>query len=839
MSAPANQLVKVNFSPPTSLKSRFYPMKTLIKLFLSLLFGIAFTLNSNTTLASSQSTTPQAHLSPKALKVGAAPQSIQIANYSYIFSEKQYLTADEALLEFINGKFEFSHGHLAKGFTKRPHWLAFDLLLTTQENQELILSFPHLHPEKIELYLFSNHILLDKKTLGIFSKADDQFYPNRLENIKTTFPGNTKTTVLVRFEGPYQDLNMGVYSEQNFFKNETRNSFLFGAYYGVMLVMLLYNLFLFLSIRDKTYILYVLFISSYIWFQLNMDGYIHYWIPTEIKFLYDRLLSSSQIITQILGLIYTQSFLGSKNTPQPINKTITITIKTYILLLFVGLTTLRGGDGILLYAVTSIFTSTLILAAAYTSWRIKNFTPAKYLFWGWVSLAVGTSLLSLSAVLGTEKFEYFKYFQQIGSAIEVVLLSFALASRIKSLREENHSATNKISSLKISEEKAINEKNQVQRTNREKSRFLSSMSHELRTPLNIILGYSQLLEKDPSIKKSHKKNIQEIKKSGYLLLKLVNEVLDLSKIESGKIKISTRPVKAITILKDSLSLFEIAIEEKSIQLSTFYNNTHDIHILVDPFRLKQVLLNLLSNAIKYNKESGDIFVTTSKTLQNTLKISIRDTGRGIPKDKWAEVFEEFNRIDMENSKIEGTGIGMPIAKRLTELMKGHIDFRSEPGKGSEFWVTFPICESSSEIHKSIQDIENSCKLHLDTSKRLLYIEDQVENIRLLEKILSGYRQIELDVEADGLLGVYKARTNKYDLIILDIDLPNIDGYQALEILTSDPLTQYTPVIALTAIAHKDIEEGSAAMGFDAYLTKPIQLNIFIPTLNRLLQKSSV
>lgn len=394
-----------------------------------------------------------------------------------------------------------------------------------------------------------------------------------------------------------------------------------------------------------------------------------------------------------------------------------------------------------------------------------------------------------------------------------------------------------ITEVKRAEERVLLAKEQAEKANRAKSEFLSSMSHELRTPLNAILGYTQLFEYDGNLKSQQIENVREIRKAGEHLLQLINDVLDLAKIESGNMTVSLEPVLVSRLLDECFTLVQPQADARGIRLSARIAEHVNTYVIADHVRCKQAVLNLLSNAVKYNHVGGEVEVVLAVEEGLKLRISVRDTGRGIPLQRQGEVFQPFNRLSAENSNIEGSGVGLVITKQLVEMMQGKLDFSSTEGVGTTFWMDFPIASEWSadtllmvnrkkDYSPAVLSVQRKC--------RVLYVEDNPTNIRLLQQIFARYPQLELEIAEEAFLGIYKARSTTPDLIILDINLPGLDGYEVLAVLKNDPSTGQIPVVGLSANAMPyDVERGRKA-GFFDYLTKPVDINELIGVFNKLL-----
>ncbi len=377
-------------------------------------------------------------------------------------------------------------------------------------------------------------------------------------------------------------------------------------------------------------------------------------------------------------------------------------------------------------------------------------------------------------------------------------------------------------------------KESAERANRAKSEFLSRMSHELRTPMNAILGFSQLLKYDPSLQVQQQENIDEILKAGFHLLDLINEVLDLARIESGRMTLNLEPIEITMLLQECVGLTQPLASQRwvSLQEATVAN---EYLVLADQVRLRQVLLNLLANAIKYNREGGTVKLEITARDQ-VLRINVIDTGMGIEADELDQIFQPFNRLGVRTVEIEGTGIGLSISRSLVELMGGRIGVESQPGVGSSFWIELPITTSAAALPMvaPVGGVEDLA-IHDEGKWTVLYIEDNPANLKLVQSILSLHRpQIRLltaDLPAPGLA---LARHSRPDLILLDINLPEMDGYQVLARLRSEPMLRQVPVIAVTARAMpQDIERGREA-SFSAYLTKPLEISSFLQALDHCL-----
>jgi len=365
------------------------------------------------------------------------------------------------------------------------------------------------------------------------------------------------------------------------------------------------------------------------------------------------------------------------------------------------------------------------------------------------------------------------------------------------------------------------------------------MSHELRSPLNAILGFAQLMESDATpATASQKASIDEIRRAGWYLLELINEILDLAQIESGKLSLSLEPTSLAEVILECQAMIEPQAEGRGIRM-TFPQFDRPWFITADRTRLKQVLINLMSNAVKYNQAGGTVVVDCVGSTGERTRINVRDTGAGLPPEKLAQLFQPFNRLGQERGAEQGTGIGLVMSKRLIDLMGGLLGVESNVGVGSVFW-----CELDAAAAPEIEAKPAELALAEGTQpesgaplRTLLYVEDNPANSKLVEQLIARRPTLRLLTAVDSNQGIQLARAHQPDVILMDINLPGISGIEAMKILRDDPTTAHIPIVALSANAMpRDVAKGLEA-GFFSYLTKPIKVPEFMAALDAALHSA--
>ena len=623
-------------------------------------------------------------------------------------------------------------------------------------------------------------------------------------------------------------------------------AYYFGAFLGILVIMFIYNLILFFNLRDLNYLYYVLFIASVALVFSTSKGLTYMYLMPDNPLLTEKIQIAGLSFFQLSGILFAKNFFETHRRLPRFNRLFLFLIAGHslIILLALGLTDIIPLANISLTMVQ--LNAVILLATGLQAWRQGNRTARYYLVaWSLSVLGVVVTALILLGVLNYSLFLYNATF--IGVLLDVAFLSFALSDRINLLRTEKDQARLQVTETlrkakqelesKVAERTAdlIAAKEAADHSSRVKTKFLSNMSHELRTPLNGILGFAQLLETDnrPALSAVQQENVDHIMTSGTHLLSLITDVLDLSRIESGKLSVTLGSVELRSVLDHSLQLVAGLARKQEVVLEDRTPARDFCSVTADTTRLTQVLLNILTNAIKYNYRGGRVVV--SATLKQAgVEISINDAGPGIAKEQIDRIFDPFERIDSDRRGIEGTGIGLTISKHLMTLMNGSIGVSSIPGEGTTFTLRLALSHQAVDAIEATPPAEALRPFPTD-QHTILYVEDNTLNQKLMRHIFARHKNINLVIADCGLQGVELAKTIKPSMIIMDIRLPDISGFEALAHLRSVKETSTIPMIAVSANATaEDLRKGEMA-GFTDYIEKPVDIQRLMATVSRCIQ----
>jgi len=410
----------------------------------------------------------------------------------------------------------------------------------------------------------------------------------------------------------------------------------------------------------------------------------------------------------------------------------------------------------------------------------------------------------------------------------VALHSLRFYNRTLALKEEKEELVQTLS----------NANTKLKEANQAKSDFLSHFSHEIRTPMNSILGFTELLEAEEQLSEKYKDKVRYIHQSGHHLLDLLNDVLDLSVIDSGQVKLESQAADIREIAKDCESILTGLANKHQVGLDFQYNYKGDFQPRLDAKRIRQILTNLISNSIKYNRPNGKVWVSFNKENNGDFSFTVKDNGLGIAPEQICNIYEEFNRAGREKSDTEGTGIGLTIVKRLIDRMNGSIEVHSEENRGTMFMVTVPtntnvLANNQNTNVAVVSDEENSAIPATSANIQILIVEDNRQNQIVLRAQL-GKLGYEVDCVSNGKDAIAKLKTKSYSLIVTDCNMPEMDGYEMTkQIRNQEKMTgQHCPIIAITADAYETSRERCYEVGMDEFLTKPVDYNTLKKTISR-------
>jgi len=390
-----------------------------------------------------------------------------------------------------------------------------------------------------------------------------------------------------------------------------------------------------------------------------------------------------------------------------------------------------------------------------------------------------------------------------------------------------------ITARKLAEEEAKMARLEAEQANRAKSAFLSRMSHDLRTPLNAILGFAQLLETD-TLSPDERECVSQILNAGEHLLGLINEVLDLARIEAGHLSLSSEPVSIADVVGGTLDLVRPIAARRRIALRIDDTVTPHLHVRADRQRLSQILLNLLSNAVKYNRDEGEVAVSCGAAGPDRIRICVRDTGLGIARHERDLVFKPFERLGAEQTGVEGTGLGLTVSRELAQAMGGALDFDSDVGQGCTFWVEMPRAAAPARAARTSQQDADARAENRDVTGTVVYVDDNRSNARLLERVLARRPAVRLIPAGLGAEGLALTRRERPGLVLLDLHLPDMHGEEVLRELRQDPRTGDIPVAILSADATPGQTDRLLAAGARAYLTKPLKVGDLLRLIDQTL-----
>lgn len=718
------------------------------------------------------------------------------------------------------------------GVTRSVFWVKFQLENPFPFTNQVFLKIANPFLDHIKVYSFEENKLQKMTDSGELLPFQQREISNHHFVFALTQTAHQSTTVFLRIQtNGVMDLPLVLLNTKAFIEN-TKNEYTgYSLYFGILISMIFYNLFLYFSIREPAYFYYVMFLSAMLILNLSVTGMANEYLWPASPVWGDRATNIFVSISLVFAGLFARSYLNLKQNLPSFNK---IAILIIWVALFMGVISTffkNPTTMILLYALI-VLCVCIAIVAGIICWRRKVPASQFYLL-AWIVLLVGVIIRSLKA-LGVFPSSFItENTILIGSIFEMLLFSFGLADKINQERRA------KLLAQQVSA-KNIVAKEEAEIANRAKSQFLANMSHEIRTPLNAIIGFSQILQmelKDRFMSKKIQEYVNYIVVAGERLSEMIGNVLDLSKIESGRMDVIEEAVD-IKLLTENIYHVNLASSlTKQLEFSYDIDASLPEKILSDRNKLNHILMNLTGNAIKFTPEGKKVGIKVFRDNKTQLVIQVIDEGIGIPLDCQKAIFEPFEQVDASiTRKYGGTGLGLAITKKMVKLLGGEIGVESSPGQGSIFWARLPLKEAVSQT--ALQ--EESHELCFSKDNIILVVEDDPVSKKMI-KIMFDKLGLAIQLADNGEICLEKtlelcSLDKRPDLILMDLHMARMDGITATKQLHSYPQCRDIPVVALSADVILDQQKKALAVGISDYLTKPIEINKLVQILTKYLRK---
>ena len=724
----------------------------------------------------------------------------------------------DSLLKNQNG-FEFvpiAQSNTNLGFTNHFYWVKFTLNNTTESDQTYFLETARPITDLADLYVVN-----DLEVEEIFENGDRIPFASRpVKHRKVLFPIKMKAESSQTFflhlgsDGEVINLQLKLHNDQSLIEATLFDQLIFGVFYGILFLAALTYLFFYFGIKEKSFLLYVAYVSSVALLHFSLDGYYFQFITQGPGWFSDISVLFFAALSAMLFGRYTQVYVRIERFSKKLNKAFNIMVITMMVFMVVIL--LLDQFRPLYYPLVNaiaLFGIIFCIWAVCLSYIRKK--PADPFF------SIGIALLTIGFI--TFILNNFSLIPnsfvtensaKLGTGLEILFLSLSMANRIRLLRTEKEKA----------QELALQ---QSQESNEIKSFFLSNVSHELRTPLNAILGLSQSIMKEIQ-DENIKSNLEVIKYSSFSLLSSIDDILDYSKIENGELNLEQKPFDLQKLLNEVKASAYQQSRDKGLKFSYQEKVMLPQKVVGDSNRFRQILMNVISNSIKFTQQ-GEIkmLISEIQELDEKTKISfeITDTGVGIKPEKLDRIFESFIQEQIDDKrKFGGFGLGLCIVKALTKLYEGNVQIESKVGQGTTVFLSLTF----GKAQEKPSDLIKSQEEQLLQGKKILVVEDNPVNQLVIKSILRKWKGVSYDFANHGIEGLEKLRESHFDLILMDLQMPEMDGYEATQAIRSGlagPACQNIPIIAVTADTTEKSKVHAKSVGMDDYMTKPVDADL--------------
>ncbi|AUM13951.1 hybrid sensor histidine kinase/response regulator [Ketobacter alkanivorans] len=731
---------------------------------------------------------------------------------------------------------ESAYGYTARdtlqfGYSQSVYWLRIDIRNRLLHSSALTLQVRYPLLDFVDFYHVDQDGVINHQMAGDHRSLEQREYPVKDYLYRLHLNPGEIQTVYIRVQST-SSLSLPIYlsTETGLVALNNKSEWVDGAYYGIALSMMVYNLLLMLVVRERIYLEYVVCVVFQIGFIASLNGYAGVLFPQN-SFITDKGIYFCSTAMAVAFIQFTRTFLQTKELLPRLDRFYRYYMLVPALALLAEMLvhpTIAAKINVMLVMVTVI----LLFPVALFQY-IKGYRAASYFVFGqgmFLSSVMFTSLSSLNLV----PFYFLAPMAiKLGSAAELMLFSMSLAGRISELKK-SHFEIQREQEVALAETKAseryveeISEVNKVlEQALQVRSKFLANMSHEIRTPMNGILGMLELID-NPELDSVQRNYIDIARRSGKTLLALINEILDLSKIESGKLVLEQNAFSLRELIQDLSSLYSQQVKNKHLTIRVMVDSSVPDYIVGDRTRLWQVLTNLISNAIKFTRRGGVIIkLDTVYEGGQRLRFAVVDTGIGIANSEQESIFESFQQADGTTTReYGGTGLGLSISRKLVTLMGGVLRLASEPGEGSEFSFTLPCCIADDADVAKIEEEERQQNDVDFSSYRVLIVEDNEVNQKVAQGILSKLGVQHIYLASNGLEALQYLRGAMVDIVFMDVQMPVMDGFDATRQIRKFDKLAHLPIVAMTANAMDGDRKRCLDAGMNDYLSKPIKLEL--------------